>query len=553
MPDDFESPAAADHRPVEEPLTKQPLGSQSRLRRIASVLLVLLILACPVGIVAARWMAGTIGFDYANVATFLLTMLALFALIPTILLRSQVPLFKRLLAVSVVVLLICAPFLTLRLDGYDGRLVPIVHWVWAPKPAPLTSVPQASGDTGTIDLTTHSPEDVPQFLGPHRRPDFPNVQLEHDWQKHPPEELWRHLVGAGWSGFSVVNGFAVTMEQRGPEEVVACYSILTGDLVWAHSQTARHETVFGGLGPRSTPTIDDGLVYALGATGLLCCLEGSNGELIWSDDLLKRCGVTEKEELTAVSWGRAASPLVVGDLLIVPLGGPRSGPQHSLVAYDKKTGEIRWLGGDEQIGYSSPSFETLCGIEQVVIVNESSVSGHDLEDGHVLWRHPWEGQSWGEANCSQAVVLPGDQVLLTNRRKCALLQLVATPGKLLQADSIWVGRNRLKTKFTNVVVRDGYVYGLSDGILECIELATGKRRWKTRRGDYGHGQILGVGDVLLIQAETGEIVMVEFNPQRLVELGRVNALSERTWNTPCLFGKLLLVRNASEVVCYRLK
>ena len=111
----------------------------------------------------------------------------------------------------------------------------------------------------------------------------------------------------------------------------------------------------------------------------------------------------------------------------------------------------------------------------------------------------------------------------------------------------------LKTKFTNVAIRDGFAYGLSDGILECIEVDTGKRRWKNRRGgDFGHGQILLVGDVILVQAESGDVVMVEANPVELVELGRFPALSDQTWNNLCLYGRYLLVRNSVEAACYEL-
>ena len=84
-------------------------------------------------------------------------------------------------------------------------------------------------------------------------------------------------IGAGWSGFAAVNGFAVTMEQRGPDELVTCYTIATGEVQWAHALTARHGTIMGGVGPRATPTIHAGRVYALGATGVLRCLDGATG------------------------------------------------------------------------------------------------------------------------------------------------------------------------------------------------------------------------------------------------------------------------------------
>ncbi|MFO7901048.1 MAG: PQQ-binding-like beta-propeller repeat protein [Pirellulaceae bacterium] len=534
-------------------------GRKTRLQRVRSFLagvaytaLVVVIVACPVGIVVLRWRAESIGFDVANVGTFVLGFLALLALIPLILLQSHVRLLNRLLAVSVVVILIWAPFLTLRVQGFDGRLMPIVRWRWAPEQEELPEAPEISADQRQVDLATRTPDDFPQFLGPGRNADLPHVQLKRDWKAHSPTLLWRRPIGAGWSSISAVNGYAVTMEQRREKEIVTCYSIDSGEVKWARGHAARHETVMGGVGPRSTPTIHEGFVYALGATGYLSCLDGATGELVWDDDLRQRCGVTKQQDLAAVSWGRAASPLVAHDLLVVPLGGPREGTCYSLIAYDKTSGDVRWMGGDQQISYASPSLETLCGREQIVIVNENAVSGHRLDDGQVLWSYDWEGQSNGEPNCSQAVVLSDNRVLLTNRRKAELIQLEPAANDSLRAKSIWLAHGKLKTKFTNVVVRDGYIYGLSDGILECVELATGQRCWKSRRGNYGHGQILGVGDVILVQAESGHVVMVEFNPDQLVELGRFEALSERTWNNPCLFGSTLLVRNASEIACYRL-
>ncbi len=109
----------------------------------------------------------------------------------------------------------------------------------------------------------------------------------------------------------------------------------------------------------------------------------------------------------------------------------------------------------------------------------------------------------------------------------------------------------LQTKFTNVaILRDGYVYGLSDGILECIDVEHGKRQWKN--GRYGHGQILLVGDFILVLGETGELMLVEANPQKFVELGQIQALEGKTWNNLTLVGPSLLIRNGEQAACYQL-
>ena len=119
-------------------------------------------------------------------------------------------------------------------------------------------------------------------------------------------------IGAGWSAFAAVNGFAVTMEQRGPAEMVTCYDAASGALAWSHEVQTRHESVLGGVGRRSAPTIDQGRVYALGAAGVLRCLDRATGQALWIHDLLAMHGMTPESDMQAVAWGRAASPLVVG-------------------------------------------------------------------------------------------------------------------------------------------------------------------------------------------------------------------------------------------------
>ena len=405
---------------------------------------------------------------------------------------------------------------------------------------------------GVVDLLTTTVDDFPQFLGPRRDQVIDHLTLARDWQTRPPEPLWRQQIGAGWSGFSVVNGYAVTMEQRGEEELVTCYDAATGEPKWSHSIDARYEVPIAGTGPRATPTIDDGMVYTQGATGRLLALDGATGEVVWQKDLLAETGMSPEQEGAELPYGRSGSPLVVDDLVIVPAGGPAAGRQ-SLVAYHKKTGEKIWQGGEEQISCSSPAVATLGGVRQVLIVNESSATGHDLATGKVLWRHEREGRSNANANVSQAVAVPPNRVFLSKGYAlgATLIELVPKGDGSFETEEIWSDSRVMRTKFTNVAIKDGYVYGLSDGILECIELATGERQWKG--GRYKHGQILLVGGLLLVLAEDGELLLIEATPERANHvLGRFQALEGKTWNTFALYGSKLLVRNGVEAACYQL-
>lgn len=411
---------------------------------------------------------------------------------------------------------------------------------------------------GRADLNVTTPDDFPQFLGPVRNAWISQPWLARDWQSNPPRQLWKQDVGAGWSAFSAVNGFAVTLEQRGEEECVVCYELATGNQAWQHAIAARHSTALGGIGPRSTPTIDQGRVYTLGASGVLQCLDGSSGQLIWSDDLRKRYRISADEDEQNVLFGRPASPLLVDNLVIVPGGGP-AGKAKNLVAFDRATGQLVWetenklpSGEADQIAYASPALTTLAGRRQILIVNESTASGHDPATGQRLWSHPWPGKSNGNASVSQAVASGDNRVFLSKGYGggAELLELQANGSGELTVTSVWKMPRLLQTKFSNVVIHAGHAFGLSEGILECVDLEDGRRRWK--KGRYGHGQILGVGELLLVLSEEGELHLLELNPEKCVHLGALQALQGKTWNNLCLYGKRLLVRNAREAACFEL-
>jgi len=445
------------------------------------------------------------------------------------------------------------PRFTVEIDWAKGRVLPSIALRWRRKPDELLGELKPSQDLAQIDVLATTDHDFPQFLGPDRNLSIRNVELARDWNQHPPQLVWRHEIGAGWSGFAVVGEYAVTMEQRGDLEMVTCYGRLDGRLMWAHSIQTRFDTILAGVGPRATPTIDQGLVYTLGAKGRLLCLDGASGRVRWDKDLWNEFGVTQDDEETQIPYGRANSPLMLSDLVVVPAGGPIDGSWVSLVAYDKKTGDPVWEGGSRQISYSSPVLTKLGGVEQILIVNQDYVSGHDPQTGAVLWEHDWPGKSATNANVSQAVPVPPDRVFLSKgySRGAMLLQLTLKENDTFDAKPLWDNARVMRTKFTNVVIRDDHAYGLSDGILECIDLETGRRTWKA--GRYGHGQILLVGELLLVSAESGEVFLVEATPERRNRvLGSFQAVEGKTWNNLALSGPYLLVRNAGQAACYKL-
>lgn len=442
---------------------------------------------------------------------------------------------------------------TVRISKTTGSLLPEFAWRWAKEPDQrLGDVKTVPSSAGMVDLTTTTPDDYPQFLGPQRLNVLRGVELTTDWEAHPPRLVWRREIGAGWSSFSAVNGHAVTMEQRDDKELVTCFDIQTGSPRWVHEINARHATLLGYVGPRSTPTISDGKVYALGATGVLRCLKGEDGTELWSHNLFAEHGFNQESAEGAVFWGRAASPLVHAGKVIVPVGGPANGPWITLVAYDAITGEPVWKAEGRQASYASPAIATFRGVPQIVSVNEDFVSSHDPETGEVLWEFDWPGKSGSNANVSQAVPIDDKSLYISKGYDGQAAVFDIEPpvdGKWPTPQKRW-GKNVMKTKFSNVSLLDGYAYGLDHGVLTCVELASGRRKWKG--GRYNYGQSLLVDNVLLIITENGEIALAAATPEKFVEYAKLSVLDDQTWNNPCLYGCFLLFRNATEAVCYEL-
>lgn len=419
------------------------------------------------------------------------------------------------------------------------------------------------------DLRSTGLDDFPQFLGLNRDGKVTGVALSGDWKSQPPRLLWRQDIGEGWSGFAVVNGYAVTQEQRGELECVTCYRIDDGQLVWIHASPRRHEdrVGLGKVGPRATPTIDQGLVYTMGGTGILDCIDGSNGQLLWSQDIPALVGITLtktsnsmglkfSEEDSTLMWGRAGSPLIFNDKVIVTAGGSRRSADQTatLIAFDKTSGEEIWRGGNRMISYGSPTLATLAGDPQILLITEDHAVGHHPETGAELWSHLRPGNSGQDANCSQVTPISENQLLFSKGYNLGgeVIELSMNPtSQSFQVNVIAKDSRVLKTKLTNPVHDGQFAYSLSDGFLECVEIPGLKRRWK-QRGRFGNGQILLVGDKLLIHSEDGELVLAEASPDSFQPLGSIKTISGTCWNTISLVGNRVLVRSEREMACFEL-
>jgi outer membrane protein assembly factor BamB len=463
----------------------------------------------------------------------------------------------------------CGVWLLARTDGVMGTGAQL-HWRWTPNaeqrllaqpddtpavssPAPVAVATPAAAPAeapteavpavATKEAAPPAPTapamktDWPGFRGPLRDDIVRGVRINTDWTQAAPAQIWRRPVGPGWSSFAVSGDLIFTQEQRGQDEVVACYRMSTGAPVWRHRDAARFWESNGGAGPRGTPTLNGGRIFALGATGILNALDAQTGAVLWKRNAQADTGAK------LPGWGFSGSPLVVDDVVIVAASG-------ILAAYDVATGKPRWTGAKDKGGYSSPHPAEIDGVRQILLINGSGLVSVAPATGAPLWKYEWEGV----AIVQPAVVGNGDVLVSVTSAMGGMgmrrLSVRHAAGRWTVEEK-WMSTG-LKPYFSDYVIHNGYAYGFDGAILSCIDLNDGARKWKG--GRYGQGQLvlLADQDALLVVSEEGELALVSATPDGFKELARTPGLDGKTWNHPVVVHNVLLVRNDQEMAAYRL-
>lgn len=440
-----------------------------------------------------------------------------------------------------------APSLGMRADGVDGRFGLETSYRWVPSAAARASEQLAGRTTVTVaggaaDLGPATEADWPGFRGGRRDGDVPPA-VTAGWDGSPPKERWRlAAIGPAWSSFCAVGDLVFTQEKRGESESVVCYRADTGAEVWARGEPGSHDDMPSGAGPRATPTYANGMIYAVGSKGTVSCVRAATGEPVWVVKLAERFGATEPV------FGQSASPLVVGDVVVV---NPCSASSPRLVGLAVGTGETRWAteakGTD---GYSSPHAATIAGVGQVLIYNGTGLAGHDPATGKELWHYDWK-TAQNEPTTVQPLVLPDGRVVIGGGNAGVGTRCVAVKreGERWAVEEVWK-TTRFTPTFNDVVHHGAHLYGLDKGMLVCLDLATGKIVWK--EGRYGSGQMVLVGNKLLVISERGRLACVAASPDGYDELWIADALNKKTWNHPAIARGRLFLRNDTEAAAFDL-
>ena len=513
------------------------------LERIIVLVLIVLAVIATKRIVHVSIATGSMGFLLFVMAIPVMSL----ALVTAAVISRRLSSGQRRAVMVAAIVLGCGVFTLMRTAGATGDFKNDFHWRWSKTPEERLLAHGGEGTSGSPSVaptTINTETDWPGFRGAQRDGAVHGVQLKTDWSTSRPAELWRQPVGPGWSSFAVHAGRLYTQEQRGNEEIVACYDMGTGKLVWKHSDPTRFYESVGGPGPRATPTLSNGRVYALGATGIMNVLDDRTGSVVWTRNAVSDTGAK------IPGWGIAGSPLVVGDLVIVATSG-------SLVAYELATGNPRWFGPRGADSYSSPQLLTIHGVQQVVLMTSVGATSVALTDGKELWSHAWPSTTRimqpAVAGDGELVISVGDGLGGNGTRMIAVKQ--DQNGQ--NGSAGWTTEERwtsedLNPNFTDFVVNKGYIFGFDWGTLTCVDLKDGKQKWKSPQHGYGQLVLLPEQDLLLMLSEKGELVLTKALPDQFTELARFPVLEGKTWNHPVLVGDVVLVRNDHEMAAFRL-
>jgi len=415
--------------------------------------------------------------------------------------------------------------------------------------------------------------DWPAFLGPTGDSRSAEQGRLEAWGPCGPPVVWHRSLGTGYGIGSVAGGRFFQFDRHGDQARLTCLDARTGESLWKFEYPTGYEDMLGyNNGPRCSPVIDDGLVYLFGAEGMLHCVRAADGQLVWKADTAERFGVVQNY------FGVGSTPVVDGDLLIVMVGGspPESqdagrydltrvkGNGSGIVAFDKRTGQVRYSITDELASYAAPRLATIGGRRWCFVLARGGLVGFEPSSGRVDFHWPWRSSLRDSVNAATPVVV-GDEVFITECYGPGSCLLRVRPGA---CDVLWrdpPGRQKaMQCHWNTPIHHEGYLYGSSgrhsgEAELRCIEWKTGRVIW--RRPGLRRASLLYVAGHFVCLGEDGVLRLIRAAPTAYSPVAEAvlrehpdgpPLLRPPAWAAPIISGGLLYVRGDDRLVCARL-
>jgi len=391
--------------------------------------------------------------------------------------------------------------------------------------------------------------DWPQVLGPNRDGiAAPDEKLADTWPADGPPVEWRRDVGAGYSGIAVAGSRAVIFSRVGDREVVEGIDAATGKTLWSDG----HPTTFvpqvgGGNGPLCTPVIHGGRVIVCGAQGMLACLDVATGKRLWQRDTHREFDAPEGY------FGAGSTPLVVGDHVLVNVGGSRQ--EAGIVAFDLGTGATAWKATAEPASYSAPVAVDIAGVAHALFITRYQCLLVEAATGTVKWKFPF-GMRGPTVNAATPLVMAGDandkRLLVTAAYGIGSVY-ASFDGKAAQ--TLWEGAESLATQYCTPIAAQGILVAIDgrDDVppadLKAVEAATGRVLWVER--GFGYGTLLSADGKVLAAKTDGELALMRANAKGMNVLARARPLAGTIRALPSLAAGRLYVRDDTVLMCLR--
>lgn len=394
---------------------------------------------------------------------------------------------------------------------------------------------------GPGSAASQGTRDWPQWRGPHRDAVSAETGILKEWPAAGPPVLWRIPVGEGFSSISVADGRLFTLWDEGSAQYLVSLDAENGKELWRYEVGKSFRNNYGN-GPRSTPAVDGGVVYAVSTGARLFAVDAREGRKLWSHDLPAEYGARPP------AYGYSSSPIVEGGNLVVEVGG---GPGHAFMAFDKSNGDLVWASQDDAAAYSSPFAATIGGVRQVVFFSASGLFALAADDGRLLWTYDWSSscpQTGIPTNVAQPIFIAPDKIFLSGgygtKTGSAVLR-VRRFGEELRAETLWQSE-QMRNQVNSSVYFDGHVYGFDVAIMKAIDASTGEEKWKAR--GFERGSLLEADGHLIVLGENGRLALVEATAEGYREKASFQALHGKSWTMPTLAGGRLYLRNQTEMV-----